>query len=171
MSQAPQLAEDDPTSPDRAGMHTRLPEADSPAAFGLRVSRQFAQCRRKGEQLALLWLQIELLVRPEGSLSPAERDNLIQTVSLRLRNRVRGADDVQRVGENSFAVLLLAAGAREAEVVEQRLLHTVRGAYNVDGQLMQVSARLGPAVFPQDGRNGTELAEAACRNLGAVSCS
>ena len=46
--------------------------------------------------------------------SPAEHDNLIQTVSLRLRNRVRGADEVVHMGEQSFAVLLVAAGTPEA---------------------------------------------------------
>jgi GGDEF domain-containing protein len=168
MSQAPQYAEDDPALPDRAGMHTRLPEVGSPAEFGLRVSRQFAQCRRKGEQLALLWLQIELPVRPDASLSPAERDNLIQTVSLRLRNRVRGADEVVHMGEHCFAVLLVAAGAPEAGLVEQRLRQALRGAYGVDGRLMQVGVRLGTAVFPQAGRNGAELAEAARANLPAT---
>jgi len=168
MSQAPQYAEDDSALPDRAGMHTRLPKAGSPAEFGLRVSRQFAQCRRKGEQLALLWLQIELPARPDGSLSPAERDNLIQTVSLRLRNRVRSADEVVHMGEHCFAVLLVAAGAPEAELVEERLRQALRGAYGVDGRLMQVGVRLGTAVFPQAGRNGAELAEAARANLPAA---
>ncbi len=162
-----QLA-DDPPPPDRAGTFTQVPKVDSLGAFGLRVSRQFAQCRRKGEQLALLWLQVELLARPDDTLSPAERDNLIQTVSLRLRNRVRSADEVVHMGEHCFAVLLVAAGAPEAELVEERLRQALRGAYGVDGRLMQVGVRLGTAVFPQAGRNGAELAEAARANLPAA---
>lgn len=168
MSQAPQLANDAP-SPERAGLFTRLPEADSLAAFGLRVSRQFAHSRRKGEQLALLWLEVALPVRPDGSLSPKDQDHLIHTVSLRLRNRVRGADEVVHVGEHCFAVLLVAAGAAEAGLVEQRLRHALRGAYGVDGRLMQVGVRLGTAVFPEAGRNGAELAEAARGNLPEVA--
>lgn len=164
MSQAPLLA-NDPPSPPRTGTFTRLPQADSLAAFGLRVSRQFAQCRREGEQLALLWLEAEVLVRPDGSIGDAERDNLIQTVSLRLRNRVRGADEVVYMGGRSFAVLLLAAGAPEARLVEKRLQQALRGAYGVDGRLMQIGVRLGTAIFPQAGRNGVELAEAAQANL------
>ncbi|MDR7268455.1 diguanylate cyclase (GGDEF)-like protein [Pelomonas saccharophila] len=164
MSQAPQLVNNLPAS-ERAGMYTQLPQADSTAAFGLRVSRQFAQCRRKGEQLALLWLEIELRTRPDNSLGPAERDHLMQTVSLRLRNRVRGADEVVHMGEQCFAVLLVAAGAAEAGLVEQRLRQALRGAYGVDGRLMQVGVRLGTAVYPQAGRNGAELAEAARANL------
>lgn len=167
MSQAPQAPQfaNDPPVPDRAGMYTQLPQADSPAAFGLRVSRQFAKCRREGEQLALLWLEVEVLSRPDGAMAPAEHDNLIQTVSLRLRNRVRGADEVVHMGEHCFAVLLVAAGTPEAGLVEQRLRLALRGAYGVDGRLMQVGVRLGTAVYPQAGRNGAELVEAARGNL------
>jgi GGDEF domain-containing protein len=164
----PQLAADTP-SPDRAGTFTRLPQADSLAAFGLRVSRQFVQCRQKGEQLALLWLEVEELAGPAGSLSDPEREQLIQTVSLRLRNRVRGADEVVHMGAHCFAVLLLAAGAPEAGIVERRLRHALRGAYGVDGRQMRVGVRLGVAVYPQEGRNGAELAEAARANLPEVA--
>ena len=165
MSHAQLLAADPPA---RDGMPEPLPRLDSLAAYGLRVSRQFAKCRREGGQLTLLWIEVDMPASRDGTASDAGLDCVIQLVSLRLRNGVRGADDVQRVGEHSFAVLMLAAGAREAAIAEQRLLQTVRGAYNVDGQVMQVGARLGSAVFPQDGRNGTDLAEAASRELAVA---
>jgi diguanylate cyclase (GGDEF)-like protein len=164
-----QLLAADPPPPARGDMPEPMPRVDSFAAYGLRVSRQFAQCRREGGQLTLLWLEIDVLACRGGSLSAAAHDGLIQLVSLRLRNRVRGTDDVQRVGEQGFAVLLAAAGAREAKIVEQRLLQMTRGAYSVDGQVVQVGVRLGSAVFPQGGRNGTELAEAAFRDLGTAN--
>ncbi|MBW8844423.1 MAG: diguanylate cyclase [Burkholderiales bacterium] len=163
-----QLLVADPPLPTRGDMPEPLPRVESLAAYGLRVSRHFAQCRREGGQLALLWIEIDVPARQDGGAGDAAVDCLVQIVSLRLRNRVRGSDDVQRVGERSFAVLLLAAGEREAEIAEQRLLHTVRGAYNVDGRVLQVSARLGAAVFPLAGRNGTELAEAARSSLDAA---
>jgi GGDEF domain-containing protein len=164
MSQAPLLAVEPPAL-QRAGLATRLPQADSTAAFGLRVSRQFAQCRRDGGQLALLWVEVEVLARPGVAPAEGELDTLVQTVSLRLRNRVRGADEVVHMGQQSFAVLLTAAGASEARVVEQRLLQALRGAYGVDGRLSQVGVRMGTAIFPQAGRNGAELAEAARAHL------
>lgn len=166
MSPAPLLADVSSASP-RAGASTRLPQADSVAAFGLRTSRHFAQCRRESGQLALVWIEVDALARADGGLDPAEHDALIQTVSLRLRNRVRGSDEVVYMAGNSFAVLLLAAGAAEARLVEQRLLQALRGAYCVDSRLIQLGVRLGAAVFPQAGRNGAELAEAARENLSA----
>lgn len=152
----------------RAGMDIELPQADSPAAFGLLVSRQFAQCRREGGQLGVLWVDIEVQAHNDGGLGEAEQAALVKAVSLRLRNRVRGSDEVVRMGRHSFAVLLLAAGAAEVRIVEQRLQQTLRGAYGVDGRLRQVGLRLGTAVFPQGGRNGAELLEAARAGLDEV---
>ena len=166
MSQAP-LPDQDSALPPRNGAFTQVPRADSLAAFGLRVSRQFAQCRREGEHLALLWLELELLAQA-GGLSDAERDGLVQTVSLRLRNRVRGADEVVHMGGSCFAVLLTAAGAVEAQIVDQRLRLALRGTYCIDSRLMHARIRLGTAVYPQAGRNGAELAEAARSNLAEV---
>ena len=164
MSQPQLHANDSPASP-RDSFTTPLPRMDSLAALGLRVSRQFAQCRREGGQLALLWVEVEVLEAADSTLSNDARDSLVQAVSQRLRNRVRGADEVLRVGPQCFAVLLMAAGAGEADIAERRLLQAVRGNYGVDDRLMQVGVSIGTAVFPEDGRNGTELAEAARSNL------
>ena len=166
MPEAPLPAHDSSPS-QRNGAFTQVPRADSLAAFGLRVSRQFAQCRREGEHLALLWLEVELLAQA-ASLTDAERDGLVQTVSLRLRNRVRGADEVVHMGGPCFAVLLTAAGAMEAQIVDQRLRLALRGTYCIDSRLMHARIRLGKAVYPQAGRNGAELAEAARMNLDEV---
>lgn len=167
MPQAPLLANELP-SPQRMGAFTLVPQAESLAAFGLRVSRQFAQCRREGEHLALLWLEVDLQ-GPAGTLSDSEQHSLVQTVSLRLRNRVRGADEVVHMGGHSFAVLLQAAGAVEAQLVDQRLRQALRGTYCIDSRLVQARIRLGTAIYPQAGRNGAELAEAARGSLQEAS--
>lgn len=164
MPHAQQLA-NEPPAPSRSGRDEPLPQADSLAAFGLQVSRHFALSRREGEPLALLWVEIEALESPGSAMGAVERDSLVRTASQRLRNRVRNVDEVVRVGNQGFAVLLMAAGAREAAIAAQRLLQSLRGTYGVDGRQLQVAVRLGTAVFPQAGRNGAELAESARRDL------
>lgn len=167
MSQA-LLLNEAPATSQRAGGHTHLPQDDSLAGLGLRLSRHFARCRRNGEGLALLWVEARVLARADRALSDAERLALIQTVSLRLRNRVRGADEVVHMGGCVFAVLLQAVGAAEAALVETRLLQALRGNYGVDGGLMQLGVRVGTATYPEAGRNGAELAEAARSKLAEV---
>lgn len=158
-----QLLASDPSSCTRTTIPMRLPQVDSVAAFGLRVSRQFAQCRRDGAPLALLWLEVETPL----PLDEASMDVLIRAIGLRLRNRLRGTDEVVHMGSASFAVLLHAAGAPEAGLVEQRLRAALRGNYDLEGRLLQVGLRMGRALHPEAGRNGAELAQAARDSLQA----
>jgi len=164
MSQA-LLLPDAPAPSQRAGGHTQLPQDDSLATLGLRLSRHFARCRRNGGRLALLWVEARLLPRPDAALSDAQQLALVQTVSLRLRNRVRGVDEVVHMGGCAFAVLLQSAGEAEAGVVETRLMQALRGNYGVDGRLVQLGVRLGAATYPEAGRSGAELAQAARARL------
>jgi diguanylate cyclase (GGDEF)-like protein len=164
----PQLAHmftDEPPAPPRGSIAPPLPCVDFLNAYNLRASRLLAQCRREGGQLALLWIEVAVLAPPGRMVGEAEREGLIHTASQRLRNRVRSSDEVQRVGERAFAVMLLKAGVDEAALVEQRLLQALRGTYGVEGQLTQLALRIGTAVFPEDGRQAGELAEAAQRSM------
>lgn len=160
------LYAEDPTPPVRGSTAEPTPRLDSMAMFGMRVSRHFAQCRRSNGQLALLWLEVEVAGQAGAALSAAERESLLLVAGQRLRNRVRGNDEVAQVGEHAFAVLLLAAGSLEADLVEERLHQAMRGTYGVDDRVMHVGVRIGRAVFPQDGRHGAELAEVARRQVG-----
>ena len=162
----PTPAVDDPAAaPHRAQVDLSLADPDPVATYGARVSRQIAKCRREGGQLALLWIELEARDSQGGPLGDEVNEGLAKLVCLRLRNRVRGSDDVQRVGSEGFAVLLLDGGAPEAGIVRQRLLHAIRGPYKVDNQRAVVSLRMGTALFPAAGRNGAELAAAARQSL------
>lgn len=166
MAQTVLMFPNDPPAPSRGGMTPPLPRIDSLSAYGLRVARLLNQCRREGGRLTLLWVELALLAPPGRLPSDDERERLIHTASQRLRNRVRSADEALRVGENCFAVLLLGAGVDEAALVEHRLQQTLRGAYGLDNHMIQMAVRIGTAVFPEDGRQGDELAEAARSQLG-----
>jgi len=143
----------------------QVPAIDSLTAYSLRASRLLAQCRREGGQLALLWVEVAVLAPPGRTVGEEEREGLIHTASQRLRNRVRSSDEVQRVGERAFAVMLLNAGVDEAALVERRLVQALRGTYGMEGQLTQLALRIGTAVFPEDGRQAGELAEVAQRSM------
>lgn len=165
MHQIAHMLTDQPPAPPRGATVPPLPSTDSLTAYGLRVSRLLAQCRREGGQLALLWVEVAVLAPPGRTVGDAERESLIHTASQRLRNRVRSADEVQRVGDRAFAVMLVNAGVDEAALVEQRLIQALRGTYGVEGQITQMALRIGTAVFPEDGRQGGELAEVAQRSM------
>lgn len=142
-----------------------LPRLESLASLGQGLSRRLAQCRRRGGQLALLWLEVEVREAPPVQPPDANAEGLLRIAGQRLRNRVREVDEVVRIGEHGFAVVLAAVGSAEMPAVERRLLHALQGSYSVDGDPWRLGVHLGSAVFPESGRQGTELAEAARRQL------
>lgn len=146
------------------GSHTaHVPWLGSMDALDAHLARPLALCRRAGGLMALLWIEIELLGGPQPGASPDAE--LLRAAGLRLRNRVRGTDEVVQVAGLGFAVLLQAAGEATAELVEQRLHQALTGAYGVDDRRVYLGVRSGRALFPEAGRTGRLLAEAACQSL------
>lgn len=143
-----------------------LPRVNSIAELGVALSRRLAQCRRMGEQLTLLWIELDPL--PQASdpneTSPQSRAGVMRMAGLRMRNRVRGTDDVVQVGEQGFAVLLPGAGRPESALVTLRLKQALTGTYVTKGERAYLAVALGEAVFPDSGRTGVELAESAQRS-------
>ena len=156
-----------PTASRANGKATPLPQVDSIATLSQQLFRQLAQCRRVGEQMTMLWVELELLAQPGSDHGASEvlDENLLQAAGQRLRHRVRSTDEVVQVGTQGFAVLLKVAGAAEARLVEQRLKQALTGAYGLGEQRLYLGVSMGLAVFPECGRTGAELAQAACRDL------
>lgn len=149
----------------RGGYTPTLPHVDSLPELAPHLSSRLSRCRRAGERLALLWIELEPLPAPRAEAAPALRRALLRTASLRVRNRVRGTDEVVQVGEQGLAVLLLGAGAPEAALVANRLRYTLTGAYELEGRLAYLGVAMGEAVYPDSGTSGTELARAAQQSL------
>lgn len=149
----------------RQGYAASLPRVASLSELAPYLSRRLARCRRAGEQLAMLWIELEPLPSARVEASDEHRVELLRTASLRVRNRVRGTDEVVQVGDIGFAVLLPAAGQPEAALVGHRLRRTLTGAYELEGRLAYVAVAMGEAIYPDCGPTGTELAQAAQHSL------
>jgi GGDEF domain-containing protein len=159
------VAANEPSAVQRGTRSAGLPWVGSMESLDLHMSRRLALCRRSCEQMALLWIEVELLTAPGGEAGAAADNELLQAAGQRLRNRVRGTDEVVQVAGLGFAVLLHGAGADTTERVEQRLQQALTGAYGMDSHRLYLGVRMGRALFPDAGRSGRQLAEAACQDL------
>ena len=151
----------------RQGYAASLPQVASLGELAPYLSRRLARCRRSGEQLAMLWIELEPMPSEHAQGASERHDELLRTASLRVRNRLRGTDEVVQVGDIGFAVLLPGAGSPEAALVAHRLRRTLTGAYELGGHLDYVAVAMGEAVYPDCGPTGTELAQAAQRSLAS----
>lgn len=111
---------------------------------------------------ALLLLDIIRFKRVNDELGFDAGDEALTIVGQRIRNAIRESDTVARVGGDEFAVLMPASsGRREARAVAERIESALWRPLEVSGQRLRLGARVGHAVFPQDGETFDQLLSVA----------
>lgn len=139
----------------------------TPSQLAAVLTRELHVCRRYGRRLGLLLVQARVLGGEHPDSPPLEErmESLQQAMGRRLVARVRGTDQVYRVGPQRFAVLLGDCGAAEVAIVQLRLHEVLNGPYGLDEHLLYVGLSMGSASFPQQGGSGTELVQRAEASL------
>lgn len=132
------------------------------AAFMDRMALLLRHAERKGETLALLFIDLDNFKRVNDSLGHLEGDQVLMTVSERLVSALRGSDLVGRFGGDEFVVLLTDLNSRaDIKVVLEALLSVVEVPVKADGRALSVTPSIGVAVYPDDGRQADELIQHA----------
>ena len=118
-----------------------------------RLSQALARVDR-GNKGAVLYLDLDHFKPINDRLGHPVGDRVLQEVARRLRAGVREDDTVSRQGGDEFVVLLVRlADARDAARVAGKLIESIEQPIEVDGHELAVSASIGIALFPQDGRD------------------
>jgi diguanylate cyclase (GGDEF)-like protein/PAS domain S-box-containing protein len=132
------------------------------ASFMDRMALLLKHAERKGEMLALLFIDLDNFKRVNDSLGHLEGDQVLTTVSERLVGALRGSDLVGRFGGDEFVVLLTDLTSRaDIIVVLEALLSVVEVPVKADGRALSVTPSIGVAVYPEDGRQADELIQHA----------
>jgi len=122
-----------------------------------RLEQCLSRSRRRGSELAVLWVGVDRIVRMDGELDVALEQRAWEEVANRIGHAVRGSDVILRENERDTCVVLPGANAAVAARVARRLRRLLDGDYRVGTDLLQVSVRIGEAARPQDGSRAAEL--------------
>ncbi|MDX9836869.1 MAG: EAL domain-containing protein [Azoarcus sp.] len=126
--------------------------------LGQRLAEAQELCRRKGEPLALLFLDLDRFKYVNDSLGHHAGDLLLQAVSRRFMTCVRGEDTVARTGGDEFVILLPSLPDRNrATEVAERVLAALREPFDIRGQRLTISPSIGIALYPEDGTDAETL--------------
>ena len=109
-----------------------------------------------------LVLEIDRFKGIVDRFGPVLADDLLRSITARLRSAVRGADRVTRISSDQFAIIgcdLLSAEGAEAFIA--KVVKALGLPYDLQGTGLFVQFNGGVAAFPADGRTAEEIAKSA----------
>ncbi|MCZ7562658.1 MAG: EAL domain-containing protein [Burkholderiales bacterium] len=123
-----------------------------------RIRQAAAHTERSGRAMAVLLLDLDRFKLINDGFGHVFGDELLRTVSGRLRGCVRRDDTVARLGGDEFVVMLTdMAREDDASNVAGKILEAVAQPVSIEGRELVVTASIGIAIFPRDGREPEAL--------------
>jgi len=123
-----------------------------------RLNHAIQSAVRKKSKLALLFLDLNRFKIINDSLGHAVGDQLLKAVSGRLRLLARSVDTIARLGGDEFVFLAEEVKVPEdAARIARRIIKSFDEPFQLDEQLLHVSASVGISTFPEDGSDGSQL--------------
>jgi diguanylate cyclase (GGDEF)-like protein/PAS domain S-box-containing protein len=126
------------------GLPNRLLLAD-------RLRQAMAQCQRRDRSLAVVYLDLDGFKAVNDEYGHSVGDELLISISLRMKNALRDGDTLARIGGDEFvAVLVDLEHLIDCQPVLGRLLQAAAEPVMAGKRLLQVSASIGVTLYPQD---------------------
>jgi len=130
--------------------------------FFEQLGKSIDQARAAGQQLAVLFMDLDRFKYVNDNLGHHVGDRLLQAVAKRVRAAVRGDDSVARLGGDEFTVVLNeldnpAAAASAAH----NIVRMLSAPFPIDGHDIFVTASVGIAMYPHDGSDVASLVKHA----------
>ena len=142
--------------------HDMLTGLPNRLLFAAQLAQSLQRASRQGQQIALLFLDLDRFKFVNDTLGHAAGDELLRVVAARLRAAVRAEDTVARLGGDEFTVVLEEVAGTAAAAATARKLHdAIVAPMALQGRKVSVAATIGMALFPADGTDADTLMRAA----------
>jgi len=138
--------------------HDMLTGLPNRAYLTERLTTILALARRHGTLVAIMFIDLDKFKTVNDSLGHHVGDALLKEVATRIKQVLREADMVSRLGGDEFLVILADFAAPEdAGKVADKLLQVISEPIALEGRELCANASIGISVFPRDGDNADDL--------------
>jgi diguanylate cyclase (GGDEF)-like protein/PAS domain S-box-containing protein len=155
--------------------HDDLTDLPNRGLLNDRLTQAIALSRRNQQKLAVLFLDLDRFKHINDSLGHDFGDRVLQIVAQRLLHCVRSSDTVCRQGGDEFVVVLSEiAHAQDADVCAAKILTALSAPFCIDEHDLYITASIGIATYPDDGREADNLlkhADLAMYHAKANGCN
>lgn len=132
------------------------------AGFRAHLERAMDRSERYGFKSALLYINVDQFANVNDNYGEADGDLMIKTISRRLLNKMRSTDSIARLGGDEFALVLEDVNSSaDVETIAEKMLVSISAPMLLSDQQVSVEASIGAAIFPDDGREFSDLVDNA----------
>lgn len=143
-------------------LHDMLTGLPNRLLFNELLSKTLPNATRNGESLAVVFLDLDRFKVINDTLGHTLGDQLLQSVSQRLKDLLRGGDTIARWGGDEFTILLPRVNdIEEVTLVANRILQALEDAFHLQGHELYVTASLGIALLDNNSPDAETLIQHA----------
>ena len=123
-----------------------------------RLQQAIVQSLRRNLSLAVVFLDLDGFKAVNDTHGHQAGDELLITISQRMKTAMREGDTLARIGGDEFlAVLVDLEHPQDCQPVLERMLQAAAEPVQVGDAVLNVSASIGVAVYPQDADDSEQL--------------
>jgi len=126
-----------------------------------RLTQRVAQAERDGQELALMFLDLDNFKVVNDTLGHDAGDEFLRTIARRLKEASRQADTVARLGGDEFVWFGEISDEHDAATIAGKFLHNVAQPVNLDGQDFASTVSIGIALYPASAKDVVGLLKCA----------
>ena len=116
-----------------------------------RLEHEIRKCRRDGQQLAVLFMDLDHFKEVNDTLGHDSGDQLLISAAQRIKDCLRDTDTVARMGGDEFTIILNdISDPQLLDPLLHKLLHAMEQMYQLGDEQVFVTASIGITLFPLD---------------------
>lgn len=147
-------------------LHDTLTNLPNRSFFNINFKKELARSKRYDNFFAVGYIDLNSFKPVNDDYGHEYGDELLQQVSVRMKDSLRGEDFIARLGGDEFGILLIEPNNMEnAQMCIDRLKQAVAKPYDILGETINISTSVGMAVYPYDGKSQDELLRQADHNM------
>ncbi|MBL8512580.1 MAG: EAL domain-containing protein [Betaproteobacteria bacterium] len=138
--------------------HDSLTGLPNRASLADTMAHAINRAERGRESVSVLFVDLDHFKAINDSLGHSAGDHLLREVARRLSAAVRDSDLVARLGGDEFVVMVENAGGLDSQrALAEKIIAAVHEPMTLLGHQVTVSASIGIASFPEDGKDPATL--------------
>ena len=142
-------------------LHDELTNLPNRVLFQDHLQQAIKNAHRTDSTFAILLMDLDRFKEVNDTLGHDAGDLLLVEVGQRLKDTVRSVDTVARLGGDEYVILLENISEQYVERVAEKIRKVLEHPFVLDGEVVDISASLGIARFPEHGSDAVTLTRRA----------